>query len=82
MSFCKYKDLFGKPGEDVHAYRIPIINLAVVDVAVTVAAAYGISKYYNISFCVMIIILFIIGIVSHKIFCVDTQLNKYILGTS
>jgi hypothetical protein len=82
MSLCKYKDIAGKPNEDAHFYRIPIINLAIVDVAVTVAAAYGISKYYNMSFFVMVFILFIIGIAVHKIFCVDTQLNKYILGSS
>ena len=78
MSLCKYKDIFGKPGEGIHAYRIPVINLATVDVAVVVATAYGISQYCSISFYVMIVILFIIGIVAHKVFCVNTQLNKYL----
>jgi hypothetical protein len=81
MSLCEYKDLFGKPMEDLHAYRIPIVNLATVDVVITAAAAYGISQYYNSSFWMVLVILFIIGIASHKIFCVDTQLNKYIFGT-
>jgi hypothetical protein len=82
MSLCKYKDIFGKPNEDAHSHRIPIINLATVDVILTIAASYGISKYYNTSFFIMTIILFIIGIVSHEVFCVDTQLNKYIFNKS
>jgi hypothetical protein len=80
MSLRKYKDIFGKPNEDVHSHRIPIINLAAVDVILTIAAAYCISRYYNTSFFIMMIILFIIGIVSHEVFGVNTQLNKYIFN--
>ena len=30
MSLCQYKDIFGKPGEGAHSYRVA--NVAVVDV--------------------------------------------------
>ena len=83
---CKYKDMFGKPNEGSHSYRIPIINLAVVDILFTAAVAYGINysevfmnNTWN-SFWIILVILVIIGIIAHKAFCVDTQLNKYIFG--
>jgi hypothetical protein len=80
MSLCKYKDIFGKLNEGPHSYRIPLINLAFIDVALTILGAYVVSQYYNISFLVMTIFFIIIGIISHKIFCVDSTLNVFIFG--
>jgi hypothetical protein len=78
MSLCKYKDMFGKPGEGVHSYRIA--NVAIVDVGVTVIGAYLIAKLFKISFLKTLIILFILGIVAHKVFCVKTTVNNAIFG--
>ena len=38
MYLCKYKDIFGKVGKGIHSFRI--CNIAVVDVLLTILAAY------------------------------------------
>lgn len=80
MSLCEYKDLFGKPNEGSHAYRIPVLDLAAVDVIMTVAVSYGASYYFNYSFLIVLLVFIIAGIVSHKLFCVDTTVNTFIFG--
>ena len=78
MSLCEYKDLFGKPGEGSHSYRIPVVNLAAVDVLATVVGAALISKYSKYSFFTILIMLVIFSIFIHVLFCVDTELIKKI----
>jgi len=77
---CKYKDYFGKPGEGSHSYRF--LNLAIVDVILTIIGSYIISRIFNYSFLNTTIFLFILAIIMHKIFCVDTTLNLLIFGQS
>ena len=76
MKLCAYKDIFGKPGEGLHKYRI--FNIAVVDVAFTVVAAYAASKLFRGSFIYYLVALFVLGILLHWLFCVPTTLNKFI----
>ncbi len=78
MSLCQYKDIFGKPGEGVHSYRIA--NVAVVDVLFTVIGAYLIAKLFKLKFLKTLIVLFILGIIAHKVFCVKTTVDKAIFG--
>jgi len=76
----KYKDIFGKPKEGLHKYRL--FNIAIVDVLMTLIAAYLFSKIlnYNIIYC--IIFLFILGIIMHKLFSVDTTINNIIFNSN
>ena len=78
MSLCKYADMFGKPNSGVHSYRL--FNIAIVDVMVVIIGGYMISKYFGYKTKDTIIILFLIGIIIHKLFCVDTTINKLIFG--
>jgi len=71
---CKYKDIFGKPGEGVHSYRIA--NIAIVDVILTVLAAYLISYATSSNFYIILLILFALGIILHRLFCVRTTIDK------
>lgn len=71
----KYKDLIGKPGEGIHSYRM--FGIAIVDLAVTVGAAYLISDN---NFWATLIIILIIMIYSHYIFGVDTAVNVALFG--
>jgi len=72
---CKYKDIFGKVGEGIHSYRI--FNIAIVDVLFTILAAYLIHLFYKkYSFLFILLILFILGIILHRIFCVKTTIDK------
>jgi F0F1-type ATP synthase assembly protein I len=74
MSFCKYKDVFGKVKEGPHSYRI--FNIAIVDTLLTIIIGYLISKYFKLKLINVLIVLFILGIIVHKIFCVETTLTK------
>lgn len=79
---CQYKDIFGKVGEGVHSIRI--FNIAIVDVILTILGAYLLHKYVGIfkkyKFYQVLIGLFILGIVLHKIFCVRTTVDKILFN--
>jgi NADH:ubiquinone oxidoreductase subunit 6 (subunit J) len=76
FNLCDYKDIFGKPNEGVHKYRI--YNIAVVDLVLTIIFAYVIAILLNKKFIPTLIVIFLIGCVMHYIFCVDTTINKSI----
>jgi len=76
MSLCKYKDIFGKPGKGVHSYRF--MDIAVVDVVMTLLLAFLISYFTKYKFLNVSIILFILGILSHRLFCVRTTIDKFL----
>lgn len=79
MSLCKYKNMFGAPRLGIHALRDPFFDTALIDVAVVVASAYVINKYFiNYNFWYILIIIFIIGIISHRAFCVRTTVDKFL----
>ena len=72
---CAYKDLFGKVGEGAHSYRIA--NIAVVDVIATIIMAF-LLHYLFPAYKVLhiLIVLFLLGIVLHRIFCVRTTVDR------
>jgi len=76
---CKYKNIFGKVGKGVHSYRI--FNIAIVDVILTFLLAFIIQlllpkyNYYHI-----LILLFILGIILHRMFCVRTTIDKILFN--
>ena len=78
MIFCKYKNIFGKPKEGPHSYRL--FNIAIIDVIFTIILAYIIKYVSNYNFINILIILFIIGIISHKLFCVNTTVNNFLFN--
>lgn len=75
---CKYKDILGKPNEGFHKYRI--FNIAIVDVLLTIFAAFIISFFSKINFFIILILLFIAGIILHRIFCVRTTVDKLLFN--
>ena len=74
MNLCKHKDVFGKPGEGAHKYRI--FNIAIVDTLLTVLLAYVIAYFSGISLIYVIPGTFLLGIVLHRLFCVRTTVDK------
>ena len=85
LGLCAYKDLFGAPGTGLHSYRI--MNIAVVDVLSTLILAFVIyfilEKWLDIhwiSIWWIIIVCFLIGIVSHRLFCVRTTVDKLLFN--
>jgi hypothetical protein len=76
---CQYKDIFGKVGEGIHSYRF--FNIAIADVLLTILAAFIIHlivpKY---KFTIILLLLFILGIILHRVFCVRTTIDKLLFN--
>ena len=73
MSLCRFKDMFGKPGEGIHSYRIG--NFAAFDILATVGLGKGISDYADVGILTGMAIAFGSGVIAHNLFCVKTQLT-------
>lgn len=76
LSLCRYKDIFGRPREGAHAYRL--FDIAVVDVAATVVLAFIIARVFGLSFWKSLVACFLIGVISHRAFCVRTTVDKWV----
>jgi len=75
----KYSNALGVPKQGAHSYRL--FDVAVVDVLLTIVGSAIISYSFNFNFIIVLLILFILGIVLHRLFCVNTTINKLIFGT-
>jgi hypothetical protein len=76
---CAYRDIFGKVAEGVHSYRIA--NIAIVDVLFTILGAFLIHHFFPAYHVVhILIVLFLLGIVAHRIFCVRTTVDRLLFG--
>ena len=72
---CRYKNIFGEPNTGVHKYRL--FNLAIVDVISTFLLAFAIYSYNpKYKFLHVLIIVFILGVALHRLFCVRTTIDK------
>ena len=75
---CKYKNALGIPGQGIHSYRF--FNFAIVDVIMTILAAYIFSIFFKTSFLYTTIGMFSLGIFLHRIFCVRTTIDKLLFS--
>jgi hypothetical protein len=75
-NLCKYRNAFGRPHEGLHSIRI--FNIAIVDVAFTLLAAWAIGKYLcpKVSWGWFALALFLLGILLHRLFCVRTTVDR------
>ena len=71
---CSYRGIFGNPGEGVHKYRF--MGLAIVDVLLTIVFACLTAWIMKWNTFYTIIVFFLLGIISHRIFCVRTTIDK------
>ena len=78
MDLCKYKNILGEPNKGVHSFRI--FNIAIVDVLLTILLAYILYFFTNYKFIYILIIMFILGIISHRFFCVRTTIDKLLFN--
>jgi hypothetical protein len=74
VNLCRYKDIFGEPNTGVHAYRIG--NIAIVDVILTLLLAWFLSRISRVRLIYWIILLFVLGIIVHRMFCVRTTIDQ------
>ena len=75
---CKYKSILGDPGKGIHAYRF--LGVAIVDVIMTLIGAILISFFTRKSFLRTTIVLFSLGIILHRLFCVRTTVDKMLFN--
>jgi fatty acid desaturase len=73
-NLCKYKNLFGKPGEGLRKYRI--FDIAIYDTAVVIIIGIIISYFSGYNIWLTLAVLFISGIIVHRIFCVRSGVDK------
>ena len=76
MDLCQYQNIFGVPWTGAHAYRI--FNIAIVDVILTILGAYLLSYYFEWNFWYTLIVLYLVGIFLHWLFCVRTSVNLFL----
>lgn len=73
FDLCKYKYALGVPGQGVHSH---IFGVAIVDCIMTIIGGALLAYLFKWSYFWTIFILFILGIVLHRVFCVKTTLDK------
>ena len=74
--FSKYKDLLGIPGKGIHSIRF--INTPIVDYVLTLIAAMCTSFFTNVPLVISTITWFILGIILHILFGVQTSTLKFL----
>jgi hypothetical protein len=75
---CKYKNSLGVPGKGVHKH---ILGIAYVDVISTIVGGIILSFIFpKISVWYIILFLFLLGIFLHRLFCVETTVDRLIFG--
>jgi hypothetical protein len=82
-ALCPYRHVFGKEREGFHAYRV--FDVAIVDLAMTIGAAIAIGKWmgygtYTQSMLLCILGTLLIGVIAHRVFCVDTKFGVLLFG--
>jgi len=76
--FKEYSGIFGEPNTGIHSYRV--FDVAIMDIISTVIGAYLISYFIDYDFLTVLALLFLLGIILHRLFCVKTTLDKLIFG--
>ena len=82
MNFCKYKDLIGKPREGIHAARIPYVDLAFNDIGITVFGSIILAILFGWHPFNTVVVVFLLGILIHRLFCVRTTIDKLLFYES
>lgn len=75
---CKYRHILGVEGEGVHSIRI--LNIAVFDLLATLLVGVLIAHYFKFNLYLTWAVLILIGILVHRLFCVNSTINKSIFG--
>ena len=78
MELCKYKHIFGEEGKGIHGIRVA--NIAVVDLLLTIVFGYVLHIVFSWNLWLTLSGLFVLAIVVHRLFCVNTTINMLIFG--
>ena len=87
MSLCKYKNMFGEPNTGIHSVRV--LNFAIFDIASTILVGVLFHQYIivewlkmssSIKLWMVLLVLFTLGILLHRMFCVRTTVDKLLFN--
>lgn len=76
MSLCQYKNIFGEPNVGAHSYRL--FGIAIIDTVLTILAAILLAYFFKWNLVIVLVVLFLLGIIAHRVFCVRTQVDKWL----
>jgi len=71
--FSEYKDALGIPGQGAHTH---VMGVAIGDVIMTIVGAYLFHRLTGYTLWKCIVGLFVLGIVLHRLFGVQTTVDK------
>lgn len=74
VNLCEYKDMFGKPNTGLRKYRI--FDISIMDTVVVLLFGYLFSIYSGYPLLPTLAVLFISGIIIHRLFCVRTRIDR------
>lgn len=76
MKLCQYRDIFGVPGQGVHSWKFK--GTSMFDYLGTILMAMAITWITDIPLVITTIMMFLLGILLHYIFCVPTEVIKFL----
>ena len=74
IDLCKYKNLFGEPNTGIRKYRI--FDIAIYDTSIVIIIGSLFSYFTGYNIWITLAVLFISGIIVHRMFCVRTGVDK------
>ena len=74
INLSKYSNIFGEPGTGAHKYRL--FSVAIVDVIMTIIGGIVISRVSGWPLWIVLAVLFLSGILLHRLFSVRTTVDK------
>ena len=75
---CKYKNLLGKPEQGIRKYRI--FDISIMDTVVVIIFGVIISYFTGYNIWLTLAVLFISGIIAHRVFCVRSRIDKLLFS--
>lgn len=77
-SLCSYKHIFGPERQGFHAIRF--FDIAIGDLLLTILASYGLAHLFRIHIFSALLVMLALGVVVHRLFCVNTKINTLLFG--
>lgn len=78
FGFCKYKNVLGEPNVGLRKYRI--FDIALFDTLVVILFGILISYVTGYKLWMVLVVLFISGIIVHRLFCVRTGVDRLLFS--
>lgn len=79
IDLCKYKNIFGEPNTGIRKYRI--FDIAIYDTSIVIIIGILFSYFTGYNIWITLAVLFISGIIVHRMFCVRTGVDKLIFSS-